>query len=252
MRGLLPNAQSAGFSMVELLVVLVLVGGALTFLLTSIPQGLIIFNQSSQGHKLYYLAKEKVAEIRTQRIWIENVDTQNPRFPTRSNDLANQWKSVLDMDNRNFSNQVRGQITVILLMPGTYTPFSFFLDFWFTPRERYEIRISVTQGTDVVQLIHNMTITASEESLLGILHLIRRGLMLYAEHTGSYPPSNQLFNIAPNYIPYIPNDPYTYHWPQLVEYMHYADYSYTNDGTTRKLFALSHPESTYPNLVLTW
>lgn len=244
--------RQSGFSLVEIVVVLVLVGGALAFLLTSIPRGLIVFNHSSQGHKLYYLAKEKTAEVQAQRIWIENVDTQTPRFATHIYDLANQWKSQLNIDGRNFSNQVRGQITVILLKPNSYAPFSTSSDFLFTPRERYEIRASVTQGTQVVQLIHQMTITASEESLLGILHLIRRGLMLYAEDTGSYPPSNQLLLIAPSHIPYIPNDPYTYHWPQSVEYVHHADYSYTNDGATRKLFALSHPEDSYPNLVLTW
>ncbi len=240
-----------GFSFIEIIIVIVLIGGTVAFMLNAVPNGIRVFSQGTESHVLYYLAKEKMAEIQALGIWIQDVDTQNPTFPSRSNDPANLWKTELDLDGRSLSSQVRGQIAVTKL-DETYTTFDA-TDEQSTPRERFEISITMTQDTSGANIKSYLTVTASQESLKGLLLLMRRALVLYAEDNGFYPASNDLAQLVPNYLPYIPNDPYTLTpSPHITGTESSADFEYSNVGGVFSLYAKSHDPIEYPAMEVTW
>lgn len=245
------HPHTMGFTYVEVVIVVLLVGGGIAFLLNAVPSGIQVFSLGTQNHKLYYLAKEKMAEIKAQKAWIQSIDTDNPGFPSATTDLANQWKTDLDRDGRSFSSSVRGQVAVSILR-SDLTPFTA-NDYLYTPREYFEITVTVSQGSQQSRLKSYLTTPASRETLLGQLYLIRRALILYAEDQGGYPATDELWQLVPSYLPFIPNDPYTVITSPVTTGIEDAgDYSYVNTGSTRTLYAKSHPSAEYPDLELVW
>jgi hypothetical protein len=239
-----------GFSYVELAIVIILTAGVVTFLLNVIPNGVQIFSHGIQSHRLYYLAREKMAELQVLGYWNTGVDTQNPRFPGVAADFAVSWSNQLNADNRNLAPSTRGQIAVTHLN-STWTSFDWF-DNLFTIRERFNLTITVTQGGAVGRVSSYLTVMPSQRSLLGILGYLQKALILYAANTGGYPVTLDSL-VDGLYIPYIPNDPYT---PKETSFLtgkeNVVDYTYTVVGGTRTLFANSHVPGDYPSLVLVW
>ncbi len=245
------NHCKSGFSYVELVVCILIIGIVVGTLIELLPNGIDIFRLGLRNHKLHFLAKEKMAEIKAQKLWIHDIDTSSPSYPGLTNDLAEQWKSELNADGRNFASTVSGVIQVTHLT-AALTPF-LPADFTSTTRDQYEISVSVTEGSETATVKSYLTVPAAQQHLLGILYLLKRALQLYNENTAAYPLSGQLNLLIPNYLPYIANDPYTaMAAPVVNNYENEIDYSYTNSGGVRKVYAISHDEIAYPNLVLTW
>lgn len=243
--------KASGFSLIELVIVIVVVAIALPFVMQGLYEGVRAIILPPQVDRPFLLASEQLEVIRNSGYWIDDIDTQVPQFPGNPYDLAESWKSRLDADNRSFSSAVNGKVEVTYLKGAALAPFSGAQFDGNEKREKRKIRITVTlDGKTGVIDTYQMTYP-TEARLLAILRRIKLALLQYQyNNAGSYPLS--LSSLVPTYLPELPNNPYTITQAKVTHLEEILDYSFSNVSGIRTLLANSHPTATYPSLTLIW